>query len=385
VADTKLSLDIESIVRDAEQRAGTSEWDDSLVHEPLAILTGSIASESDLHEVGLLGAGERLRGLLAGYIGMQSDARKHPSILDESIERPIIIFGLPRCGTTLLHGLLASDPRNRAPAFWEALRPSPPPETSTFDTDPRRAEVQAVFDDMIERNPSLLASLPYSADLKAECNTLTQPTLRSVAFSAYYHAPTYESWYLEADHRSMFRYHRRALQQLQWHGPRGRWMLKAPPHLFTMHDLIDEYPDALLVRNHRDPKSVLSSNCALYQANRVLHTDSSDPHVVGSDCLELWATGCDRADAFSEARPDVAILDVHYEELVADPVATAARIYDAYDLEMTAEVEAVMRDYLIDNARETRPVEHHDLAEFGLSAGQVDERFDSYRTRNGIE
>ena len=45
---------------------------------------------------------------------------KHPDVHDEVIDRPIIVVGLPRSGTTHLLNLLAADSRLRALPMWEA-------------------------------------------------------------------------------------------------------------------------------------------------------------------------------------------------------------------------------------------------------------------------
>ena len=48
---------------------------------------------------------------------------RHPEINDIRIERPIIICGLPRTGTTHLHNLIGSDPGLRSLPYWESLEP----------------------------------------------------------------------------------------------------------------------------------------------------------------------------------------------------------------------------------------------------------------------
>lgn len=59
---------------------------------------------------------------------------------------PIIIIGMGRSGTTILHELLALDPLNRTPATWEVDMPFPAPEAATYDNDPRIEEIQSRLD-----------------------------------------------------------------------------------------------------------------------------------------------------------------------------------------------------------------------------------------------
>src|SRR3546814_14058166 len=75
---------------------------------------------------------------------MEDIIRRHPEILDIKIDRPIIVAGLPRSGTTHLIGLLSADKRLRSLPWWEAIAPVPAPgdEPTTDDPNPRwtRAE-----------------------------------------------------------------------------------------------------------------------------------------------------------------------------------------------------------------------------------------------------
>ena len=53
--------------------------------------------------------------------------KRHPEVLEIEIERPIIIAGLPRSGTTHLLNLIAADERLRSLPYWESLEPIPDP------------------------------------------------------------------------------------------------------------------------------------------------------------------------------------------------------------------------------------------------------------------
>ena len=48
--------------------------------------------------------------------------QRHPEILEIRIERPIVVVGLPRSGTTHLVNLIAADQRLRSMPLWEELR-----------------------------------------------------------------------------------------------------------------------------------------------------------------------------------------------------------------------------------------------------------------------
>ena len=70
--------------------------------------------------------------------------RRNPEVATVEVTPPIVIVGQGRTGTTILHDLLAQDPSNRVPLTCEVDRPCPPPETTTYETDARIDEVDAI-------------------------------------------------------------------------------------------------------------------------------------------------------------------------------------------------------------------------------------------------
>jgi len=53
------------------------------------------------------------------------------------------VVGTGRSGTSLLHELLAQDPRHRVARTWELLHPCPPPERATLAVRHLRARTDA--------------------------------------------------------------------------------------------------------------------------------------------------------------------------------------------------------------------------------------------------
>ena len=54
---------------------------------------------------------------------LQDTWNRHPEIDEIKIEKPIVILGLPRSGTTHLLNLIAADKRLRSLPYWESLDP----------------------------------------------------------------------------------------------------------------------------------------------------------------------------------------------------------------------------------------------------------------------
>src|SRR4051812_45890856 len=59
-----------------------------------------------------------IRDVLIGRLRSQQGWKEAPGCLQDRIEKPIMITGLPRTGTTALHQLLAEDPQFQGHEFW---------------------------------------------------------------------------------------------------------------------------------------------------------------------------------------------------------------------------------------------------------------------------
>src|SRR5688572_24220934 len=103
------SFDPSELVAAARRRTDLDEFDALPFAEPLAVLAGSLEQEADLNAFGRQMWRERIINFLMGRLRAHNWFRRHPEILDEVIAPPVIILGLARTGSTLLHRLLASD------------------------------------------------------------------------------------------------------------------------------------------------------------------------------------------------------------------------------------------------------------------------------------
>ncbi len=132
-------------MRAASEQMRLSDFGPDTFRPGLARLIESIESDGRLTLFGRYFARRQLLELLTHRLQLVDYRSRHPEIADEVIRRPLFILGLPRTGTTLLYGLLAEDPANRAPLSWEIDDPCPPAETKTYQSDPRIERTQKRF------------------------------------------------------------------------------------------------------------------------------------------------------------------------------------------------------------------------------------------------
>lgn len=383
-------FDRERLIEEAIALAGgEDDFGEPSWQEGLDLLLDSFGHEARLHELGVEIAAGDVTGYLATRLGINAWRRDHPEIAGGRIDRPIIIVGQPRTGTTILYDLLAQDPGLRAPLSWEVDRPLPPPETATFDTDPRIAEVQANLDMADALIPGFTSFHPMGALLGQECVRITGGDFRSMIFNTQYRVPTYNRWLLhDADLAPAYRWHRRFLQHLQSAHPARQWLLKSPAHLWHLDALAGEYPNAVIVQTHRDPLQVISSVSALVaHLRRMASDDISITEVADGYAADIFV-GLDRG---IEARrrgtlPAAQMVDVQFSQFIADPFATIEQLYAALGRELTAETETRMRGFLTEHPGDGGGGgSRYRFADTGLDAVALRERATEYQQHFGVE
>jgi len=197
--------------------------------------------------------------------------------------------------------------------------------------------------------------------------------MRSISWECLAHLPSYSAWLRRQDWTGAYRRHRRNLQLIGLPDAGCRWVLKNPSHLFALDALLRVYPDAQIVQTHREPGTAIASVCSLAAQASAGWSTTFTGAVVGRDQLELWASGLERFSA-ERARHDPArFFDVHYDDLVADPVGTAEAVYAHFGLPFSGAAADAMRALAARGGASS--AHRYTLADFGLTAADVGARF----------
>jgi hypothetical protein len=382
-----LRLDEKTLLDKACAQTGLDDFGDDSFREALQVLLRAFETEAGLSFVGRICVhGDSVR-LLSNRLRLVADRRRHPAIAAEVIRRPLFITGLPRSGTTFLHALLAQDPAHRAPQVWEVMHPSPPPEQASYATDARITATARELKWLDLLMPDFETVHLIDARLPQECIAITSHDFRSYTFETMYTVPSYRAWHDRQDRRPVYEFHRHFLQHLQWRCPGQRWVLKAPSHLLALEALLQVYPDAGIILTHRDPLKVLASCASFTEVLRRGFSDRLDKAALAQEVLERWVEGAGLAVKYRQDQGNLRqqLFDVHYLELLRDPMSMVRRIYAVFDLELTGAAETAMERFLLANPKNKGGVHRYSLEEFGLTPETERRRFQFYLDFFGIE
>jgi len=375
-------LDSDVLIADAKESTGLTDFGDDTLLERVALVVERLNS-ADLDETGSRAAALTINGLLTSRLHFMADRTRLP-LAAERITAPLFATGEPRSGTTLLHALLAEDGTSRALRFWEVMYPSPPPGPAAAD-DPRRAQADADWREILDRIPPWIVSHPYNdllGDGLPECERTWAFDFRATNPSAWWRVPVTIQNFAQ-DHHAQYALHHMMLQHIQYARPPKRWVLKGF-HGRRLGALFDTYPDARIVWVHRDPVQVLASQIVAFgQINESLAgaldwTQYAKATIEGSRAnFHAYLI-----DPFVD---DPRIHHVRYRDFVADPVATIGGFYDFAEVPFTAHAEQAMRNYLATNRSDRYGKFTYSTDVLPVPVQQLHDEFAPYRERFGID
>lgn len=374
-------LEGQRIVVSAQARAASKREPDAACAEGLERFIGSAESDANLNTFGRLAVQNMLTGALASQFSVQDWHKQYPVLTQENIERPWIIVGLPRTGTSILSILLGLDPLNRPLRQWEARNPIPPAGLAEVGEDPRIGELTSEYAKLRRLNPAIATMHPFGSTLAEECTAIFLYSLRTIGMETIAYTPSYGRWLDSADMSPAYDIHRQTLQALQAAQPAGHWVLKSPNHLWCLPALLRAYPDARILWTHRDPSQVLPSLASLNCAMQMQFTRKLNPATVGNYWAEKIETAIQSATDFDAASETSWCMHVQYDDLLADPVHALEKIYSNFGVSMGDLHRQRVSTWLQQRPQHSEGVHRYDPADFGWTNDSLKERFSAYRDR----
>ncbi len=374
----------DSLVSEAKAVDGLDDFGSDEYRQPLEKLLYSLEHEAELNAVGTAVLRQRVVDILANQLRIRAYLKKHPEIRDEEILEPLVVVGLPRTGTTMLHRTIAADHRMFAPLWYEVRYPCPALDWDPAATDQRIVDAKAEMKAMVDANPDLLAVHPMDALGPDEDIMLLEQSFYSFNIQAYANLPTFDAWIEAQDHTIGYEYLHLLIQFLQWQKKQTgqsaqRWTLKAPHHLHYMDLLFKVFPDARVVQTHRDPVDTIPSLTSMTAAIWVIYSDQADPAECGKTWARKFANGMNHTMDVREKMGDDRFLDLMFRDTVSQPLTEIEKIYDFIGMDLTDEARAEMAQWQDFNRRELRPPHEYTLEQYGFTEGGLKQQFARYR------
>src|ERR1700751_3649058 len=339
-------LDRHALSAEARRRTRLEDFGDPPIDPGLRVLVSSLELEADLHPLGRFFMRKHLRELLETRLRLTHAWSQRAETLEASlIRRPIFITGMPRSGSTFLHELLAEDPENRVPRVWEVMFPISTQSKPSKKVERRVRKAEASLSWFRRLAPGADAVYPMRAWTPHECVAIHSYTLLSEEFVSTSYVPTYEAFLHRADLGPTYAWQRRFLQYLQLGCGEKRWILKSPDHVYSLDKLLAVFPDALVIRTHRNPVEVVKSQLQLTQVLEGLYSRPCRPNKLAMREVRKIGEISDQITRFQDKHPQKPgqFVDVTYSELVTDPLAVVRRIYDRLNARLTWAVAEKMQ------------------------------------------
>ncbi|MCZ6829363.1 MAG: sulfotransferase [Gammaproteobacteria bacterium] len=376
----------DSAVRDACAVDGLADFGDNSHREPMEKLLWSLQHEAQLNSIGEVVLRQRVVDILATRLRIQEYLKRFPEIRDEEIVGPLVIVGLPRTGTTMLHRTIAADQRMYAPLWFETRFPCPALDWDPGGEDQRIVDGKAEMQAMLDANPDLMAVHPMDAMGPDEDIMLLEQSFYSFNIQAFANLPSFDAWIEAQDHTPGYEYWKLLLQFLQWQKRRTgqqaeRWTVKAPHHLHYMDLVFKVFPEARVVLTHRDPVDTIPSLSSMTAGLWVIYSDHADVKEVGRTWSRKFARGMNHTMDVREQMGDERFLDLWFKDTVSQPLREIQKVYDFVGMDFTDEARAEMEQWQDFNKRELRPAHEYTLEEFGFTEAGLKDQFARYRAK----
>ena len=302
-----------------------------------------------------------------------------PSIDEEVIDRPLVITGPARSGTTILFELLALDTAFRSPIAADVMNPLVDASLSREQHLLMTSCEQEFWADV---QPEFASMHELRSDLPVECITIGAPSFAGNHWTMV--LAEQGEWVPDPGIDMLF--HRQLLKLVQHGKAPKRWILKTPSYLMTLDQLFATYPDAQVIQTHRDPSKTMPSTASTSAMIQWLRTDA-----VPLDELSMLVGAFFSAallDVMSRRQAgefDGVFGDVRFHELMRDPVAAIGAAYAQLGETMTEEHAAAVVEYLRNKPRGKHGLHRYEPEDWGFNRDVVRDELAAYIESAGVE
>lgn len=359
-----------AILAAAQRRTGTRrEWLPRDWHDRLTLLTEDLELCAHLTPLGRTIAFGQLVSASANMLGMLALWKRHPAIDRERIERPIIVVGQMRSGTTRMQRLLACDDRFRYTRFYESWNPLPRMAANRYFDD-RKWRTRAALLAANFLNPDFRSMHPTGALAADEEIGFFNMLMIPAAYEAQWRLPHFVRHCEAMDSEAVYRNFKQMLKTISWlrqirdHRP---FILKVPQFGEDLDALLAAFPDARIVHVTREKDAVLASSASLVFSQMALQAERVDRGEIGREWSRKLKLRQDRT-AKSLAATTAPQIEITYGDVEYDWRGAMASLYAMLAMPLTPQVERRMGAYLRASRSAGLRAHRHNPSDSGMAA-----------------
>ncbi|HKY93029.1 MAG TPA: sulfotransferase [Nevskiaceae bacterium] len=375
------STPLDRVLQQAERATGLADFGPDDFREPLRVYL-DLQRNAPLSPEGRLQQEQLVLRCLVNRLRFARDLARHPEILEEDVGDPIVVLGFPRSGTTVLQRMISADPAMQNLALWRVLNPAPLPGEQPGQPIERIAIARATEDAIRRGNPALFTAHPMIAEEAEEDWFLHHLAFQHVGNVFWcLLSPEYLRYLRTLPRLPTYRYVADLLRYLQWQdgGRKGRkWVLKTPVHIGCLDEILAVHPRATFVYPQRDFPTVVASFCHALESS-VGTSMAITPRAIGQLTLDFWTAEMARfAQARQRLGDQLNLVQVHYQDLLGDPLRHVRTLYERAGTRLDARGETSIRSWLADNPAGKHGKNVYQLERYGLTPTDVAAAFSRY-------
>ena len=379
MAKIRFSDRFDQIHQIAMDATGLSDFGDTDYHGPFRRILEAV--DEDLGDRFILGGAEAAMAYLSvaliSRLHTEEGWKKYPAYKGVKITKPLIIVGMPRTGTTVLHKLLSVDPQFQSVPLWLFQRPTVRPPRDEWEANANYQRCVAAYKATFASDEDINKYHEMVLDEADECWWGLQQSFVTDTFYCGLGIASFAAWWNQQSERDTYRRYADLLRLIGLNDSR-RWLLKNPYHTLHPHLVLETFPDACIVHTHRDPrKSIPSFANLLDLSQRSYVGDNRFPKRTGLIEANKWSQGILRTEYVRKHHPD-RFYDVLQRDFLADPLKVVKGIYQYFELTLTEETESAMLQAVENHDQEKKKGSSHNPEYFGLSDDVLGELFAGY-------
>jgi len=320
-------------------------------------------------------------------------------VLKVDIGSPLIVTGSGRSGSTLMHNLLCQEENIRALQMWEVIWGGSvvPPVTEEDYNRPQPNHPK--YQHLMEKFAFLRKVIPAYLETVRKSHPIDpkqyeEEVLMLVQAGLFHaHLPIAGEKYFKLFHspekkKSAYLYLKRFMQVLHSaYPPKSHWVLKGPFHSLFLPTLLEVFPTCKIVVTHRDMKAVVPSGLSLYEnfVGQFFKDGEWDRYEQGKRLLPCVQPLTYRPLEFRKTwvHPEQ-IVDIHYPELMADPIGTVKKIYSTFGMNFSEKFQKNLEDWKAEHPQGKQGRHSYFPEKYGLTAQEIDQEFGEYHRYYGI-